>query len=189
MATKKQTPKTKPAKKKAAKKQSAKKQAAKKPAKKQAATKQAAKKQPAKKASSSSKPLYQRLGIREQDFHIVDPPVGFEIEVPAGFGLGFSLPSRLGGSDAVLVFVTNQAAVKALARALKKALPSSSSSSETLLWVAYPKGSGALKSDVNRDNGWGPLTALGYQGVAAVSVDSDWSALRLRHESRTSRRA
>ncbi len=137
-------------------------------------------------SSSSSKPLYQRLGIKAQDFHIVDAPIGFEIDVPASIGLGFSLPARLGANDAVLVFVLDQQAIKALAKALKKAL---STTEETLLWVAYPKGTGAVASDVHRDQGWAPLHELGYQGVSLVAVDDDWSALRLRHQSRSSRRA
>ncbi|MDP2344301.1 MAG: hypothetical protein Q8O67_25300 [Deltaproteobacteria bacterium] len=168
MATKKKPAKKKPAKKK--------------PAKKKPAKKKPAKKKPAKKASSSSsKPLYVRLGLKEHDFHIVDAPEGFEIDIPAGNGLGFSLPAKLTGNDAVLAFVTGAAAVKALASGLKKARSSSSSEEEeSLLWVAYGKGTGTAASDVNRDQGWDPLEKLGYQGVAVVSVDDNWSALRFR---------
>jgi hypothetical protein len=175
------TNKKKPAKKKRAKKKPAKKKPAKKAAKKKAAKKKAS-------SSSSSQPLYVRLGIKEHDFHIVDAPEGFEIDVPAGSGLGFSLPTRLTKSDAILAFVTGTAAVKTLAKGLKKALSVKPWFSEdTLLWVAYGKGTGNAAGDVTRDQGWGPLTDLGYVGVAVVSVDDNWSAVRWRHEARLPR--
>ncbi len=49
-----------------------------------------------------------------------------------------------------------------------------------MLWLTYPKLTSKLKSDINRDiinlfaqeNGW--------IGIAMVSIDDDWSALRLK---------
>lgn len=55
-------------------------------------------------------------------------------------------------------------------------------SNEVLLWVAYPKKSGSIKSDITRDNGWEELTNAGYIPVTQVSVDNDWTALRFRQE-------
>lgn len=53
---------------------------------------------------------------------------------------------------------------------------------DALLWIAYPKKSGSIKSDISRDAGWDGLTAAKYVPVTQVSVDSDWSALRFRKE-------
>jgi hypothetical protein len=48
------------------------------------------------------------------------------------------------------------------------------------LWFAYPKLSGALASDLNRDRGWAHLGERDYHPVTQVALDSDWSALRFR---------
>jgi len=51
---------------------------------------------------------------------------------------------------------------------------------EALLWIAYPKKSGGVKSDLTRDNGWEAIFAAGYDPVTQVAVDDNWSALRFR---------
>lgn len=51
---------------------------------------------------------------------------------------------------------------------------------DAVLWMSYPKGSSKLSSDLNRDHGWELLGERGLRPVAAVSVDSVWSALRFR---------
>lgn len=56
------------------------------------------------------------------------------------------------------------------------------------LWCCYPRKSSGIKTDINRDKGWDVLRAAGYAGVAAVSIDDTWSALRFRPESRIDRR-
>jgi hypothetical protein len=53
-----------------------------------------------------------------------------------------------------------------------------------LIWIAYPKGTSRLakelNTDVNRDTIWRYAKGLGYKAVAMVSIDSTWSALRLK---------
>jgi hypothetical protein len=49
------------------------------------------------------------------------------------------------------------------------------------LWLAYPKKSGAIRSDLTRDHGWEPIAALGLLAVTQVALDEDWSALRFRY--------
>lgn len=49
------------------------------------------------------------------------------------------------------------------------------------LWIAYPKKSGSIRSDLSRDAGWEPIAALGLLAVTQVAIDSDWSALRFRY--------
>jgi hypothetical protein len=48
------------------------------------------------------------------------------------------------------------------------------------LWIAYPKKSGAIRSDLTRDHGFEPLAALGLLAVTQIAVNDDWSALRFR---------
>lgn len=53
--------------------------------------------------------------------------------------------------------------------------------SDGLFWMAYPKKSSKkYTSAISRDEGWGPLGALGFEGVRMVAIDEDWSAFRLR---------
>ena len=52
---------------------------------------------------------------------------------------------------------------------------------DRLQWIAYPKKSGGLSSDINRDNIWTALTDLGHQPVSMISLDADWSIMRVRN--------
>ncbi len=49
-----------------------------------------------------------------------------------------------------------------------------------LLWIAYHKGTSKVKTDINRDTINGYAHTLGMEGIAMVSMDDDWSALRIR---------
>lgn len=51
---------------------------------------------------------------------------------------------------------------------------------DALLWVAYPKKSGGVSSDMTRDNGWDAIYSVGYEPVTQVAIDDNWSALRFR---------
>ena len=56
------------------------------------------------------------------------------------------------------------------------------------IWFCYPKKTSGIKTDINRDQGWNEVWKKGYGGVAAVSIDDTWSALRFRHESKVDRK-
>ena len=49
------------------------------------------------------------------------------------------------------------------------------------LWLCYPKKSGAIVTDIDRDRGWNALAEQGFIGVAQISLDQTWSALRFRY--------
>ena len=51
-----------------------------------------------------------------------------------------------------------------------------------VLWVAYPKKTSALASDLDRDHGWEPMTAAGFDPVSQVAIDDTWSALRWKRD-------
>jgi hypothetical protein len=50
-----------------------------------------------------------------------------------------------------------------------------------LLWVAYPKRSSRVKTDLSRDLFWDILRAYGYRAVTHVYIDPFWTAMRFRH--------
>jgi hypothetical protein len=92
--------------------------------------------------------------------------------LPEGATLDASAPR----ADAVVLFARSSAEVRAhLPGAAGTAGP------DGLLWLAYPKGSSGLKTDLSRDT-MTPLTdpIAGLTGVTLVSVDEVWSAMRLR---------
>lgn len=49
------------------------------------------------------------------------------------------------------------------------------------LWVAYPKKTGAIATDITRDHGWEAPGALDLLPVTQVAIDTTWSTLRLRY--------
>jgi len=49
-----------------------------------------------------------------------------------------------------------------------------------LLWISYPKSKGKVKYDINRDSLWGLLLDVGFHPVAQVSLNDDWSAVRIK---------
>jgi hypothetical protein len=49
-----------------------------------------------------------------------------------------------------------------------------------LLWVCYPKQTGKIKSDLNRDSLWKLLEPTGFSPVMQIAIDETWSALRFR---------
>jgi hypothetical protein len=76
----------------------------------------------------------------------------------------------------VLVFVKTEAEVKAAA---KKYIPLLEP--DAVSWMAYPKKTSKnYKAEITRDSGWSALGEQGYEGVAMISIDEDWSAFRFR---------
>ena len=78
-------------------------------------------------------------------------------------------------ADCVLAFVRSKAEVEAMAPAALAAVAETG-----LVWFAYPKKSGAVKSDLSRDSGWEPVLAAGFDSVAQISIDETWTGFRFR---------
>jgi hypothetical protein len=51
---------------------------------------------------------------------------------------------------------------------------------DAVFWTAYPKKTGKLKLDIDRDTLHIYASTLGWLGVALVSLDDDWSAMRFK---------
>lgn len=49
-----------------------------------------------------------------------------------------------------------------------------------MLWIAWPKKTAKLPTDLTRDTLWPRVHEAGWSGVAAISIDETWSALRFR---------
>ena len=94
-----------------------------------------------------------------------------DIEVP--FPALTSL--KKGELDFVIVFVGNAADVAKYSLKATQAIKE-----DGILWFCYPKKSGKIKTDIQRDFGWAPIIDLGYEGCRQVAIDETWSALRFR---------
>jgi hypothetical protein len=125
----------------------------------------------------SDKSIAQKLSIKpDNKFLLVDPPDGYLAklgEMPKGVII-LSDSSCL--VEAIQVFVVNRAELEAQLPRLKQLL-----APKGMLWVTYHKGTSKVKTDINRDTINAYASSLGLQGVAIISIDDDWSALRLKH--------
>jgi hypothetical protein len=80
-----------------------------------------------------------------------------------------------GELDLIQLFVTSKAELESNLLDLKTKLTPTG-----LLWVTYPKGTSKMKADINRDSINDYAKSVGLVGVAMVSIDATWSALRLK---------
>jgi hypothetical protein len=51
---------------------------------------------------------------------------------------------------------------------------------DSVFWIAYPKGTSGIKTDIHRDIIWEVVSDYDLKTVAAISIDTIWSALRFR---------
>ncbi|MBS1639245.1 MAG: hypothetical protein JSR12_04240 [Bacteroidetes bacterium] len=77
--------------------------------------------------------------------------------------------------DFALVFAVNQ---NQLMNVMKEVLPALHNNSK--LWVAYPKETSKIVSDLNRDCSWDILTEKFYESIDMVALDHVWSAMRFK---------
>jgi hypothetical protein len=77
--------------------------------------------------------------------------------------------------DFALVFAVNQNQLNSIMKDLFSAVHT-----ETKLWVAYPKNTSKISSDLSRDSSWEILTGNAYEGIDNVTMDHVWTATRFK---------
>ena len=80
--------------------------------------------------------------------------------------------------DFALVFAVNENQLNGILRDVMPALKEDSK-----FWVAYPKTTYKIVTDLNRDSSWQQLTSAGYETVSEVALDHVWSAARFERPS------
>jgi hypothetical protein len=80
-----------------------------------------------------------------------------------------------GAADVVLMFCMNQADLEQYLPIAKERLGDKGS-----LWIAYLKATASKATDINRDTINAYAKENGITGVAMISIDGDWSGLRLK---------
>lgn len=90
--------------------------------------------------------------------------------------IGLPIEQPDGDIDLLLGFAVDVAALGPLADRMLPIYKRGGS-----FWVAHPKKSGSIRSDLSRDAGWDRLTREGLIPVTQIALDDDWSALRFRY--------
>ena len=75
--------------------------------------------------------------------------------------------------DFALVFAVSENQLNGILKDVMPALKT-----ESNFWVAYPKTSSKIVTDLNRECSWNQLTCAGYESVCQVELDHVWSAMR-----------
>lgn len=75
--------------------------------------------------------------------------------------------------DFALVFAVNETQLNGILREVLPALDE-----EGKLWIAYPKTTSKIVSDLNRDCSWKMLNQNGFESECQVTLDHVWTALR-----------
>lgn len=78
-----------------------------------------------------------------------------------------------------LIFAVNETQLNGILHDIMPALRE-----ESKLWVAFPKTTSKIVTDLNRESSWNKLIAAGYESTEQVSLDHVWDAAQYRkHES------
>ncbi len=124
----------------------------------------------------SEKLIGQKLSLKPgSNFLLVNPPADYTAlmgSLPDGV---IVLNESSQPVEAIQVFVANRDELEAQLPRLKLLLKRNG-----MLWITYHKGMSKVKTDINRDGINAYARSLGMQGVAMISIDDNWAALRLK---------
>lgn len=121
--------------------------------------------------------LVKKLGIKPNfKLLILNAPQGYEQllgTLPESATLKFSADGDK--FDHVQLFVKSKADLEQHAQTALQAVKPGG-----MLWMAYPKKSSKIKTDITRDIGWDVIRNAGWEGVSLISIDDTWSSMRYR---------
>lgn len=106
---------------------------------------------------------------------IVNAPPGY-LEELSPLPEDVDLTNRLEGEfDWVQIFVKDKTELAQVApQAIRSLKPVS------MLWIAFPKGTSGMQTDLTRDQGWEALEGEDLKWINLISVNETWSAFALR---------
>lgn len=121
-------------------------------------------------------PLMKKLRLDpEKRAFLVNPPDTFAAALETDLAALNLLPNFEEGMEFVLIFAHYQRQILEVMPQVQQALVE-----DGLLWLAYPKKSSKVESDLSRDVFWELVSEYGYRPVTQISIDATWSALRFR---------
>ena len=77
--------------------------------------------------------------------------------------------------DFALIFTVNENQLNNILTDIMSALKP-----ESQLWVAHPKPTSKISTDLNRESSWNKLSELGYETTELVSLDHVWQAFNFK---------
>ena len=77
--------------------------------------------------------------------------------------------------DFALIFAVSENQLNAILSDIMPALKE-----DGKLWVAHPKVTSKISTDLNRDSSWNRLSDLGYETIELVSLDHVWQAFNFK---------
>jgi hypothetical protein len=77
--------------------------------------------------------------------------------------------------DFALVFSVSESQLNGILTDIMPALKA-----ESQLWVAHPKPTSKISTDLNRESSWNKLSEFGYETTELVSLDHVWQAFNFR---------
>ncbi|MES3019496.1 MAG: YdeI/OmpD-associated family protein [Bacteroidota bacterium] len=80
-----------------------------------------------------------------------------------------------GSYDHVQLFVKTSANLAETLKTVHRVLLSS-----TIIWIAYPKKSSGIETDLDMMHSWGEPEKYGLRPVSSAAIDENWTALRLK---------
>jgi CBS domain-containing protein len=126
-------------------------------------------------AGSGGTPLAAKLGLRAGTrVAFVDAPSDFPAllgALPEGLELRASLRGRL---DGAVCFVTSRAVLARRVAVLRRAI-----APDGMAWIAWPKRSSGVATDVTDDVVREVALPTGLVDVKVCAIDATWSALKL----------
>jgi hypothetical protein len=124
----------------------------------------------------SGKPVAAKLGIKAGHtvLLIAAPPEAEALLGPMPADASVTTEGQR-PCDAVIVFVPTSATLTAHSERAIAAVKTGG-----LLWLAYPKKTGGIASDMQRERAWEAFAHLDWRPVSQIALDDTWSALRFR---------
>jgi len=104
---------------------------------------------------------------------VVNAPKAFLSDINE-LGFANTLHPDLLNENTVIFLYSKKELLNFLENQLSLILP------DSILWLAYQKGSSKIKTDLNRDVIRETAEQYGIKTVTAISIDDTWSALRFR---------
>jgi hypothetical protein len=121
-------------------------------------------------------PIAKKLGMKTAiSALVIAAPSGY-LKLLAPLPDGLVLSDVMSGTHRFVQFFATRAAEikKSAPRLLKHAAPGA------LVWIAYPKKTSGVATDLSRDSVCEVMKPTGWRPVAIVAIDDVWSALRFR---------
>ena len=126
---------------------------------------------------TASQSLTEKLQLKEErNLLIQGMPSSIEKQfIKLSFSRNVTPLLKIRKIDFALLFAINK---KQLNEILLDVIPALHEN--TKLWIAYPKLTSKILSDLTRDTSWEFIAVYGFKGVRSIALDNVWSAIRFK---------